>query len=281
MIVQARGRWFAMKQFWRGTCVLAGLLPILGQAALRRELNAFLDTPVNTTPELIREVNSNAEVRDRYMRHYGMTHPELVAFLGTLHPGHMLGSKSVRVFGVPDDGVVHVHSQTLHRGDSIFIDPHGRGAILGKCGNPITLGPNNLRNMSLDVPPPAELDVLTPRAIASLTPPPEVLLDNRPAMAMYVPPDTLADVVSDIPPVTTTVVTAPAPPAPAPAPPPASGGNRNGLALIPLLGGGALLGILGSHHGGGGPIVPPPAPEPATFMLIGVGALALLKRKRS
>jgi hypothetical protein len=269
-----------MNQFWRGTWVLVGLSPACVFAGPRTDINSFLDTPVSSTPQLVNEVQANSEVRDRYLRHYGMTQTELVSYLRTLKPSRLAQAKTVTVFGVPDSGVFHVRDQHLHKGDFVFVDQHGHGALVGKCGNPMSLGPTNVRNMALAMPPIEELSAPTLQALPALTVNPEFISDNRPALAMYVPPDTLADVVSDIPPVTTTVVTAPTPPpAPVPPPPPSSN-NGNPLGILPWLGGAGLIGILTSHHGGGGPPIVP-VPEPASLVCLSVGAVALLKRRRN
>lgn len=272
-----------MNQLWRETCVLAGLLPAFALGAQRTDLNSFLDTDVSSTGQLVREVQTRPDVRDRYLRHYGMTANELYSYLGTLRLRNIPEDRVVTVYSVPGSGELRVHKQQLHKGELVFLDPNGNGALLAKCGNPIAQGPTNVRNMALESPVIEGSEVLAMQEIPSLTVVPVMLPNLQTAIAMNIPPDTLMDVVSDIPPITTTVVTeqpiavAPLPPAP---PPPSAGNNNGLLGILPLLGGGALIGILSSHHGGGGtPIVP--APEPATIVCLTVGALALLKRRRN
>ena len=255
------------------------MFPALAFCAQRTDLNSFLDTDVSSTGQLVREVQTRPDVRDRYLRHYGMTENELYTYLWTLRLRGLPEGKVVTVYSVPGSGELKVHKQQLHKGELVFVDPNGNGALLARCGNPIAQGPTNTRNMALALPSIEESDVLVMQEMPNVTVAPVMILEPQSAIAMNVPPDTLADVVSDIPPTETTVVTTPIAPVP-PAPPPAIGGGNNGgaLGILPLLGGGALIGILASHHGGGGtPIVP--APEPASIVCLTVGAIALLKRR--
>jgi hypothetical protein len=270
-----------MNQFGRETCILVGLLPAIAFGAQRTDLNSFLDTDVSSTGQLVREVQTRADVRDRYLRHYGMTQNELYTYLWTMRLTDMPEAKVVTVYSIPDSGEVRVHKQRLHKGESVFVDPNGNPALLARCGNPIAQGPTNVRNMAMGVPIIEGSEVLAMEEMPTVTVVPVTLADLQPVVAMNIPPDTLMDVVSDIPPVTTTVVTEPIAVVPPPPVAPPVGGNSNGLiGILPLLGGGALIGILSSHHGGGGtPIVP--APEPASMVCLTVGAIALLKRRRN
>ncbi|MHB8637054.1 MAG: hypothetical protein ACYC96_11355 [Fimbriimonadaceae bacterium] len=275
-----------MDQLWRGSFVVIGMLPALALAAPRPAVNAFLDADVSSTAQLVHQVQSRADVRDRYMRHFGMTALEVYSYLGTLRLSRLPRAEVATVYSVPGSGEVRSHKQKLHKGDLVFVDPAGRGALLARCGNPLALGPNNVANMALEQPAIEGTEVLNMEAMPEVTGSPVMMIDPRPAIAMMAPPDTIADVMSDVPPVTTTVITAPtAPPiaAVAPAAPPSVGGGNSGnpLAILPILGGGALLGILSSHHGGGGPpFVPSPAPEPLPVIGLTIGALALISRRR-
>ena len=274
-----------MHQFWRGTVAVAGVLPSLAFGAMRPDKNAFLDEAVSSPSQLVHQVHARSDVRDRYLRHYGMTENELYSYLLTLRLQTLPKPEVVNVYSVPGSGEVKVHEQRLHKGDLVFVDANGRHALLARCGNPLSLGPSNVGNMALASPAVEGSEIVAMRAMPDLTVAPVMMIDPGPAIAMNVPPDTIADVTTDIPEVVTTVVTAPvASVAPVPLPPAApvlGGGSNNGspLALIPLLGGGALLGILASNHGGGGtPIAP--APEPGTLVCLTVGAIALVKRRR-
>ncbi|MHB8637053.1 MAG: hypothetical protein ACYC96_11350 [Fimbriimonadaceae bacterium] len=233
------------------------------------------------------------DVRDRYMRHFGMTALEVYNYLGTLRLKRLLRAEVTTVYSVPGTGVLRSHRQKLHKGDLVFVDPSGRAVLLARCGNPLALGPTNVSNMALEQPAIQPAEVLAMKAMPEVTGTPVMMIDPGPAIAMNVPPDTLADVVSDIPQVTTSVVTVPPPPPPPPGPSASvlplpsvgGGGNGNPFAILPFLGGGALIGILTSHHGGSSispPIPNPPlTPEPATVACLTVGVLALIKRRKA
>lgn len=275
-----------MKMIWRGSILLGALGLVTCAMAQRVEPNSFLDSRVKSTSDLLRQVKSHRDVRDRYMRHYGMSEKQLYAYLATFHVTKVKQAKKVKVYAVPSSGVVTAHVRQVVPGEEIFADNTGKAAMLALCGNPLELGPVNDSNVSLlGLPSIVDQPVLAMQALPEATGTPVMMIDPRPAIAMVAPPDTIADVVTDIPPITTTVVTAPpvtpTPPL-TPAPPvvttSSAGGNGVG-AILPLLGGAGLLGILASNHGHSGPPVAP-APEPVTIVCFGAGALALLRRRR-
>ena len=278
----------SMKVSWRSACLLAGLVPVVATSIPPADSTAFLNRGVTSTAQLIHAVQTNSDVRDHYLRHYGMTANELYAYLWTLRLRSAPKTEVVTVYLVPGSSALPVHKQPLHKGDLVFIDPNGREALLAASGNPLLQGPANVRNMALPSSGIQGSEAFALRDLPDLNVPPIMSIDTRPLTALNIPPDTLADVASDIPPITTTVITAPAtPPATPPLPPPAppiGGGSNNGspAALLLLLGGGGLVGIIAAGHGGAASTpAPSPTPEPVTIVCLGVGALALVKRRRS
>lgn len=263
--------------------LVVGALPALASATQRTDLNAFLDVNVSTTRELVQQVEAREDVRDRYLRHYGMSEAELYAYLSSLRLHRMPEAETVTVYSVPGSGQVKSHRQLLHKGELIFVDRKGHGALLARCGNPLAAGPTNRRNMAL------ESVGLEGAAVAGVLPlpepaaPPMAVLETRPAVSIAVPSDALADEVVAVPPVTTSVITEPAPPPAAPVGPGGGGGGQGiVLPLLPILGGGTLIGIITSHHGhGGGGGAPAPAPEPATLVCLAAGSVLLMRRRKN
>ena len=292
-------RLISMNQFWRRACLFAGILPTFAYGDHRTDLNAFLDDPVSNTAQLVHEVQTKSDVRDRYLRHFGMTRAELYSYLGGMHLSRLAKSADVTVYSVPGSGAVRSHRQRLRAGDLVFIDAAGNDALVAKCGNPLLDGPSNIGNVAFEAPTFEQNATPDLRALPVVMSEPEMVLDPRPAIAMCAPPDAISDIAADIPPVTTTVVTAPGAttpvvvtpvvPAPLDAPPtdagaslgaPAGGGGSN--PLVGLVSGGVLIGILSAHHSeGAGLPNPSPAPEPAGYVCLAAGAISFFRRRRN
>lgn len=258
--------------------IAAMLFPVAATAARRPDINAFLDFRVTSERELVLQVKNDRQVRDRYERHFGMTDTELYGYLTGLHLTKLPAAETFTIYSVPEDGRVKVHVEKLPKNTSVFVDATNRPILVLKCGNPVTLGPSNTRNVALEVPDLADNPDLELQTLPDLAASPVPMVDPNQAVAIIDPPDTIDDIVS-VPPTTTTVATTPpvaavAPPITLPSTAPvASGSGFNGLALLPILGGGALIGVLASHHGGGGPIAPVPEPAPVVALVAGVALL--------
>ena len=115
----------------------------LGASAVARtEPGSFLETPVATTADLVREVQTDARVRSRFMRHFGMTQNQLVAYFKTLAPGRLPSNGLFVVFNVHADEAIRSRLFRLKKGTRVFFDRHMKPILKFSCANPMVLGSN-------------------------------------------------------------------------------------------------------------------------------------------
>ena len=241
------------------------LLALLGTTALatsavaRPELNAFINRPANTIPELIQQMRSDPVVMDRFMRHFSMTRSEVLAYVGSLRLGTIPKTAYYTVYSVPEGGRIKVHKSLFKAGTPAFVNAQGQPILRIKCGNPFVAGPK----------------------LVAATPAPgpvETVQDLQPLetdeMAISEPVITSVDQpieVAEIP-----VTDAPIPTAPTtPSFEPESPQIFNAAPLAALAGLGAAVSIAGSSSS-----APAPVPEPATFFALGAGAVLLARRRK-
>jgi hypothetical protein len=125
--------------------VIFGIVAIMAASAVARpDRNAFIEQKVNTTSELVNHVKRNPGVMDRYMRHYGMTRAEVIAYLSTLRPSTIQEEGVYTVYSVPEGGKIRLNLQRLKKGRTIFVMPDGNPELVMLCGNPMTLGPKQV-----------------------------------------------------------------------------------------------------------------------------------------
>lgn len=106
--------------------------------------NAFIEQPTPTFKSFLSHVHSNARVMDKYMRHFGMTRPEVVAYFGTLHPGRLTKAALFEVFNVPGTGAIRSKNFVLKKGTEVWADYRNRPVMMKVCGNPVTRGPKTV-----------------------------------------------------------------------------------------------------------------------------------------
>lgn len=249
------------------TAAIVFTLPVLAsaepdvQGQHRPDLNAFVNHKITDTQSLLAEVKNNPEVADRYERHFAMSRQELLDFLSTLHLEPLANTAEFTVYSVPPDGVVRMHREVYKKGTPFFVDSTGNPTLVVKCGNPVILGhPRTVKARLSPLP-------VTTTDLAAFLP------DVRDAAVDM--PD-LLDAEPVIPEVAPDVLVGPAEPI-AKTSVPLIGNVRSAL---PYLGLAPLLApIFGSSGGNGGNSILFPTPEPAPFMALGLGALALLRRR--
>ncbi len=237
----------------KGIILGALVFGVAGSAMARPELNAFINKPANSIPELIAQIKSDKQVADRFMRHFSMSKEEVLEFVGTLHLGSLQESGYYTIYSAPENGVIKAHISFFKKGTPAFVDADGSPILRVKCANPFVGGKIKAYSVSEpSVEHSSEILGVIPEAsmkadsiIANSTPPiPEMAIDN---------PVTLK---------TTGINSSP-----------------NVFSASPI---GAILGLGGAAIFVNKKNNPPVVPEPASMLAIslGVGALLLRRKKK-
>lgn len=122
-------------------CLL--LVALAAVSTARPDRNAFLNKKATNVQELIAQVKSDPEVRDRYERHYHMSGPKLIAYFQTLRLSRLTKDGSFQVYSVPPDNRIKVRTAIYRKGTPVYIDVAGQPVMIVKCGNPLALGPSD------------------------------------------------------------------------------------------------------------------------------------------
>ncbi|HWA82233.1 MAG TPA: DUF6777 domain-containing protein [Fimbriimonadaceae bacterium] len=216
----------------------------LGQSNPPR--NSYLDKRVNSTSELVQQVQTNTAVMDRYRRHFAMTNEEVVTYLSSLRVSKLEKDGVYTVYGVPHaSGDFHAHLRLLKKGEPVFVESDGTPVLQLVCGNPLILGPKK---------------PVTPNPVATATGPVEgtreIPVEAPPAVSAVAPTPATPEVGEPVQPVYPT---------------PHSGSNPVAM----LLGLAGAVGFFPHHHS------PPPVPEPVSVVVLAGGLAALALRRRA
>ncbi len=234
----------------KGIILGALVFGVAGSAIARPELNAFINKPANSVPELLAQIKSDKQVADRFMRHFSMSKEEVLEYVGSLHLGSLQQSGYYTIYSAPDTGIIKAHISFFKKGTPAFVDADGTAILRVKCANPFVGGPVRPYSTSTPSVVSSESGTLpvnpgpsigSDSIDSSFTPPvPEVSIDN---------PITLK---------TTPVNSSPG----------VFAGNS--IASILGLGGAAIFVNKGSTQS---------VPEPASLLAIAVGVGALARRR--
>jgi hypothetical protein len=230
------------------------LVGVSATAMARPELNAFINKPANTVPELLSQIKSDKVVADRFMRHFSMTKDEVIEYIGGLRLGTIKESGYFTIYSAPENGVLKAHVSFFKKGTPAFVDADGNAILRTKCGNPFVRGPvKAYASSEPSVAAGAEVATTSTIAVASGT------AIQTPAIDAKVP---------EIP---TVVETLPSGPLTMKSTPIASAGSSTNI-FAPLAGLGAAASFVNRGSA--------PVPEPASMIALGVGAVALLRRRK-
>ena len=226
------------------------LIGVASTAFARPELNAFINKPANTVPELIAQIKSDKQVADRFMRHFSMTKEEVLEYVGTLHLGSLQKSDYYTIYSAPENGVIKCHIGFYKKGTPAFVDADGNPILRVKCANPFVGGP--VRPYSQSEPTVSAGGVVTQPTDVSTIPSTDVFVNETPPVTEFAAenPVTLK---------TTPVSSSP------------NVFAGNSIASVLGLGGAAIFVNRGHNT---------PTPEPASMLAIALGVGLLARRRK-
>jgi hypothetical protein len=222
-------------------------------ATARTEPNSFLNKKADSHSALMSQIQNDDQVMNRFMRHFGMTRSEVVAYFNTLKLDTIKEDAVYLVYNVPESEEIRARAIFYKAGTKVWVDPQGNLVLKASCGNPMVRGTDsttvNVQQtvaQSILEPNPT---VPTPQGSAA-----DFVVNTLPtdveSSALAFPASTPLDVLSTS----------------------SAGGGFNPAFLVPAA---AIPFII---RDGDNP--PDVIPEPATMVALGVGAAALVARKR-
>lgn len=238
------------KFFTRWACALSLVaVAACSFASDRPEPNAFLNKRAKTVQDLIRAVQNDPEVADRYVRHFGKSREDVVEYFRTLHLAKLNQTGTYTIYSVDDHGVIKSHPELLRAGTVVYADSAGTPILKATCGNALVSGSNQVTSI---VNPAVGPMVDTMKTVTGTFPDP-MTTSFQTASQMPIEPIAIAPVFPD------TVTT---------------GSSNQGFALPAAL---AAIGGAGAFLIGGNGSNP--VPEPASIIVI-AGAVAAFKMRR-
>jgi hypothetical protein len=218
------------------------------------EKGSFLNKRAHSVQELVSYTEHDAQVRSRYERHFHMSEAELVDYFGHLHVGKLASTGDYVVYNCHDDEVIRARVFRLKAGTPMFVDSYNKPILKISCGNPM------------------------------VAPTPKPYFAPKPH-GHPVPHETPTPTPAPAP----QVVVVPEAPAPAPCPPPVApvesvvttstttSKSLNSLFFLPIV---AVFSYHSNHSSKVTVIKKTPTPEPASLLIMGFGATALVLRRK-
>lgn len=234
---------------------VAMVVTLSGIAVARPELNAFINKPANSIPELIAQIKADKQVADRFMRHFSMTKQEVVEFVSSLRLGTISKSGYYTIYSAPDNGILKAHVSFFKKGTPAFVDSDGNAVLRVKCANPFVVGkaPGITAKANIqDTITTANEMSITAGIVSAPDSEIEASIPAVPEISEDLTDGSLALGVVPTPPVT----------------------SSSGFL-------GSLLGVGGAVSVMNKPPEPDPVPEPTSMVALSLGALALLRKKKN
>jgi PEP-CTERM motif len=233
---------------------VAPVLAAFPAQSVRPGRDRFNDNPAYTLADLVETLKTNKTFRVNLARHFAVPEERVVEFVqDALVPQYLAANTKVPNYGVTKSGTIYSKVTTLKKGTRVWATRAGKPVLKWDCSNPITKDTVVLKRKPNPTPSSIsrEVKVLSPEAIL-LTPgeldaPIGITLASDMPFDPIVSPPTEIKLPPPSNPRPSTTITSIA---------------RTGVPLLPVAGVSSV-------------------PEPTTIVLLGLGALGLLVRRRA
>jgi hypothetical protein len=248
--------------------LIAGLLVVgttMTANAQTMEKGAFLNKPVFSTKELLKQVDQDPQVAKRFSKHFMMDKNQLKRVFSGLTLKQLPVTRRYEVYNVDSKLKVGKKKLLFKKGTLAFVDRTGKPILKRSCGNPMAVVPpvGLTAGITTEIKP-VELATVAPEEVyASATEPEMSIIDTA------ITPDLPAvETAEEVTSVTESMIE----PVASPIIPVAAAAG-----LSPWLGILAIPPLLIRPGGGGGNT--PPVPEPASLLVL-AGAAAFIRRRQ-
>lgn len=233
------------------TALLAAFV-MVAVATARTEPNSFLNKPATTHAALMKQVQSDDQVMNRFMRHFGMSRPEVIQYFSTLKLDTLTEDGVYLVYNVPESEELRARAIFYKAGTKVWVDQEGTIVLKESCGNPMVRGTDST-SVSMEQPVTANIVAPAQELTVPQGTPVDFVTSTLPAdvesSALAFPAAVPADIASVIS---------------------SGGGGFNPAFLLPVA---AIPFLVDSNT------QPEPIPEPMTMIALAAGA-GLIARKR-
>ena len=214
--------------------------------------NSFIEKPTPTKQALIKHVQTNKVVMSRFMRHFGMTSDEVVAYFKSLHRGVILKDGAYLIYNTPESGEIRARVLFYRKGTAVWMDESGNYILKLSCGNPMVRGTDH-----------ADADDPETVALRTVTDARELVADIKPGIVTPIITETT--VTPTLPSYDAITFEDTMPPM---FPVETSSQGIDPIGLIIPFTSGILINAV------------PPIPEPASLFALGTGVIGLLSLRR-
>ncbi|MBA4294216.1 hypothetical protein C0431_14740 [bacterium] len=138
---------------------------VVGIAAARTEPNSFLNKPATTHSALMKQVQSDDQVMNRFMRHFGMSRAGVIEYFNTLKLDTLKEDGVYLVYNVPESEELRARAIFYKAGTKVWVDQEGTIVLKESCGNPMVRGTDST---SVAMEQPVTANIVEPAQVVTV-----------------------------------------------------------------------------------------------------------------